>query len=200
MQLPNTERMAALTTTQAYIVRYATQADVPVVLRLLRELAEYEKQLDACKTTENMLLETLSFPISRTKSPTLTTSNPVAFTQGYARALLICPADEPDRVAGLAVYFPNYSTWTGPGIYIEDMIITSAYRGKGYGKALMSALAREVGSVNAYGMGRLQWSVLKWNKPAIDLFKSDYVDAFEKDEYIGLQVEGEKLVELARRR
>jgi GNAT superfamily N-acetyltransferase len=193
--------MAAQTTTSTYTIRYATQADVPTVLALLRELAGYEKELSSCKTTEEMLLATLSFPID--PPPPSSSPVPIEFTKGYARTLLVTPNDSPDSVAGIAVYFPNYSTWTGPGIYIEDMVITSSQRGKGYGTALLSALAREVGGaggvkgVNEYGMGRLQWSVLKWNKPAIDLFLSDTVGAFVKEEYMGCQVEGEKLAELA---
>jgi GNAT superfamily N-acetyltransferase len=196
--------MAAPTSNPAYKIRYATQADVPAILTLLRELAEYEQQLSSCKTTEEMLLATLSFPIDR--SPSFPSPvKPVEFTKGYARTLLIYPNEQPDTIAGIAVYFPNYSTWTGPGIYVEDMVITASQRGKGYGKALLSALAREVGGcegvkgVNDYGMGRLQWSVLDWNKRGIDLFLSDDVGAFVKKEYVGCQVDGEKLGRLARR-
>lgn len=191
--------MAAPKTTSSYIIRYATQSDVPIIFALLRELAEYEKQLSSCKTTREMLLATLSFPINPSSSPA-----PTEFTKGYARALIVSPNDSPDTAAGIAVYFPNYSTWTGPGIYVEDMIITESQRGKGYGKALYSALARElravedVKGVNEYGMGRLQWSVLDWNKPAIDLFFSDSFGAFQKDDYLGCQVEGEKLAKLAK--
>jgi GNAT superfamily N-acetyltransferase len=195
--------MAAPITTQTHIVRYATQSDVPTVLTLLRELAEYEQELSSCKTTQEMLLATLSFPVNPSASSATPTET--EFTKGYARTLLVSPKDSPDTIAGIAVYFPNYSTWTGPGIYIEDMIVTASQRGKGYGKALMSALAREVGGtegakgVNEYGMGRLQWSVLKWNKPSIDLFLSDTIGAFVKDEYMGCQVEGGKLLKLAGR-
>jgi GNAT superfamily N-acetyltransferase len=194
--------MAAAKTTSACVTRYATQSDVPAVLTLLRELVEYEHELSSCKTSEEMLLATLSFPLI---SPDLPSSSltPTEFTKGYARTIIVSPSESRDMAAGIAIYFPNYSTWTGPGIYIEDMIVTSSQRGKGYGKALLSALAREVGGaegvkgVNEYGMGRLQWSVLKWNKPSIDLFLSDTVGAFLKDEYLGCQVEGGKLVKLA---
>lgn len=194
--------MAACISTSTYTIRYATQSDVPVVLSLLRELAEYEKQLSSCKTTEEMLLATLSFPTSPPASAS-SSPTPMEFTKGYARTLLVSPKASPDTVVGIAVYFPNYSTWTGPGIYIEDMIVTSTQRGKGYGKALLKALAREVGGiegvkgVNDYGMGRLQWSVLRWNTPSIDLFLSDTIGAFLKEEYLGCQVEGQKLSKLA---
>jgi GNAT superfamily N-acetyltransferase len=196
--------MAAAMTTLTCTIRYATQQDVPTVLSLLRELAEYEKELSSCKTTEEMLLSTLSFPVVDA-APSKGDSWSVGFTQGFARCVIVSPKDSPDTIAGIAVYFPNYSTWTGPGIYIEDMIITSSYRGKGYGKALMSALAREVVGaeglmgVNEFGMGRLQWNVLKWNKPAIGLFFSDTIGAFEKDEYMGCQVEGEMLLKLVKK-
>jgi GNAT superfamily N-acetyltransferase len=196
--------MAAAMTTATCTIRYATRQDVPTILLLLRELAEYEKEPSSCKTTEEMLLATLSFPVT-TSGTAFDQATSTEFMKGRARCLIISPNDFPATIAGIAVYFPNYSTWTGPGIYVEDMIITSSQRGKGYGKALISALAREVvgadgiQGVNEFGMGRLQWSVLKWNKPAIDLFFSDAVGAFEKDEYMGCQVEGEKLLKLARR-
>ncbi|KAK5047477.1 hypothetical protein LTR84_006574 [Exophiala bonariae] len=196
--------MAGPIMSATYTIRYATQSDVAIVLSLLRELAEYEKELSSCKTTEEMLLSTLSFPINPSAS-TSSSPTPIQFTKGYARTLLISPNDAVDTIVGIAVYFPNYSTWTGPGIYIEDMIITASQRGKGYGKALLSAVAREVGGaagvkgVNEYGMGRLQWSVLKWNNPSIDLFLSDNVGAFLKDEYLACQVDGEKLARLAGR-
>jgi ribosomal protein S18 acetylase RimI-like enzyme len=194
--------MAAITTDN-HTIRYATESDVPAILALIHELAEYEKELASCRMTEEILLKTLSFPIpssdsSASTSDTNAHSTP-AFTKGYARTLLISPTSTPSLIAGLAIYFPNYSTWTGPGIYLEDLIITKSQRGKGYGKALLSALAREVNSdeINPWGMGRLQWSVLNWNKPSIDFYLSDSVGAFLKEEWLGCQVEGEKLRKLA---
>jgi hypothetical protein len=86
------------------------------------------------------------------------------------------------------------------GIQIGDMIFTSLQRGKGYGKALLSALTREVEGVkgvNEYGIGRLQWSMLKWNKPSIDLVLFDTAGVFTKGKCLGCQVENWKLLKLA---
>lgn len=71
----------------------------------------------------------------------------------------------PETPAGMALYFPSYSTWrAAPGIWLEDLFVREAYRGRGYGTALIAALAREVKSM---GGGRLEWSVLKWNLPSV---------------------------------
>jgi GNAT superfamily N-acetyltransferase len=110
---------------------------------LLRGLAKYEHELSSCKTTDEMLLATLSLLISVPDAP-LSSAAPAQFTQGHARTLLVSPANSPNTIFGITVYCPNYSTWSGPGIYIEDMIITSSQRGKGYARALLSALARKV--------------------------------------------------------
>lgn len=148
----------AQTTTANYTIHYAHPSDVPTILNLIRELATYEKALSSVAMTEGSLLATLSFP-----SPSSSSSSSPSFTPGYAKTLLLRPTDGPqdgDEVAGMALYFVNYSTWTGPGIYLEDLYVRETYRGKGYGKALLGALAREVKELNP--QGRLEWSVLKW--------------------------------------
>ncbi|KAL8695654.1 MAG: hypothetical protein Q9201_008000, partial [Fulgogasparrea decipioides] len=105
------------------IVRFAHEADVPTILDLIHELAAYEKESSSVLATKESLLKTLSFPKS---------SRP-----GYARALLIYPPptaenEDPSECAGLALYFHNYSTWrAAPGIYLEDLFIRPAYRGRG---------------------------------------------------------------------
>jgi ribosomal protein S18 acetylase RimI-like enzyme len=147
--------MAELTN-PSYSIRYAAQPDVPTILALIKELAIYEKALDSVAMTEHLLRSTLSFPTNPNPSP----SKPETFTPGYAKALLITPSADPNEVAGFALFFNNYSTWQGPGIYLEDLYVREQYRGKGYGKALLAALAREVKALNP--QGRLEWSVLKW--------------------------------------
>jgi GNAT superfamily N-acetyltransferase len=148
--------MMAEITTQTYTIRYATHSDVSTILQLIKELAIYEKELDSVRMTEELLKNTLSFP-STSSSTTSPASN---FTSGHAKTLLIAPADSPSDVAGMALFFNNYSTWQGPGIYLEDLYVRESHRKKGYGKALLAALAREVKVLNP--QGRLEWSVLKW--------------------------------------
>ena len=136
-------------TTSSYTIRYATESDVPTILRLVKELAVYEKELSSVAMTEELLTATLSFR-----------SGHGDFTPGHAKTLLISPADASSDIAGMALYFNNYSTWQGPGIYLEDLYVSEQHRKKGYGKALLAALAREVKVLNP--QGRLEWSVLKW--------------------------------------
>ncbi|KAL8922217.1 MAG: hypothetical protein Q9208_005296 [Pyrenodesmia sp. 3 TL-2023] len=142
----------------AATVRFATESDVPTILSLIHDLASYENALSSVHATSSSLLSTLSFP-----------SNP---NPGYARTLLIFPPNNSDEeeCAGLALYFHNYSTWrAAPGIYLEDLFVRPAFRGKGYGKRLLGELARET---KRLGGERLEWSVLKWNEPSLRFYES----------------------------
>jgi GNAT superfamily N-acetyltransferase len=95
----------------------------------------------------------------------------------------------------MALYFYNFSTWTGvAGIYLEDLFVKPAYRKKGYGKALLKALAQEVVKI---GGKRLEWSCLNWNEPSLQFYQSEVIGAKTKDEWVGLRVEGEGLDKLA---
>ena len=187
----------AETTTSSYTIRYATPSDVPVILQLIQELASYEKALHEVLATEQSLRETLSFP-----DP----SSPGGFTRGYAKTLLILPTSSSEgasstpgaaEIAGMALFFHNYSTWTSaPGIYLEDLFVRPGYRGKGFGGALIQALARECVRL---GCKRLDWSVLKWNEPSIKFYEGANIGAKRMDEWMGMRVDGERLEELARR-
>lgn len=169
--------------------------DVPVILQLVKELAEYENCLQDVVATTDSLRATLSFPSS---------SSETGWTPGYAKAFVIVPSlgeitDDTGKpvVAGMALYFHNYSTWTAaPGIYLEDLIVRGNFRGKGYGKALLAELARECLRL---GCKRLDWSVLKWNKPSIDLYLSDFVGGTVTEDWQGIRVEGMRLESLANR-
>jgi GNAT superfamily N-acetyltransferase len=187
----------AATTEETHTIRHATESDVGTILSLINGLAEYEKALDSVQMTESLLLSTLSFP-----TPSSSTATKQAFTQGHARCLLLYPSPSPStsslEAAGMALYYTSYSTWTGPGIYLEDLYITPAHRRKGYGKALLSALAREVDGVNPTGNGRLEWEVLRWNKPSIDFYVGEGVGAELMEEWVGCRVSGEGLGRLAR--
>ncbi|MBT2439640.1 GNAT family N-acetyltransferase [Streptomyces sp. ISL-36] len=132
------------------MIRTATPADVPVIHAMVRELAEYEKALDEVRASEEQLREALFG------------ERPAAFAH-------IAESDEGEAV-GFALWFLNFSTWRGVhGIYLEDLYVRPTKRGGGYGKALLRELAR-ICVERAYE--RLEWSVLDWNTPSIDFYKS----------------------------
>ena len=129
-------------------IRAATPDDVPLILEFIRGLAEYEKLSHEVTTTEGGLRESL-FGEKAVAEVRL----------GYTEHEPVC----------IAVYFHNFSTFLGRnGLYLEDLFVKPEFRGKGYGKAMLShlaALARE------RGCGRFEWSVLDWNEPAIGFYK-----------------------------
>ena len=109
------------------------------------------------------------------------------FGEGSSTQALICERD--GQAIGFAVYFFSYSTWLGTqGIYLEDLYVTPQARGTGAGKALLRHLAQEA---CAKGCGRLEWSVLDWNEPAIQFYKS--IGAQPQDEWVRYRMEGETL-------
>lgn len=128
----------------------ATPADVPMILQLIRELAEFEHLLHEVTATEEQLHENLFG--ARPKAEVI-----------MARL----PGGE---VTGFALYFHNFSTFLAkPGIYLEDLYVRQQYRGRGYGEQLLRRLA---GIAIERNCGRLEWSVLDWNQRAIDFYKS----------------------------
>lgn len=127
----------------------ATRTEVPLILALIKELADYERLAHEVVATEELLAETLFG------------------AKPYAEVLLAYYDDAP---VGYALFFHSYSTFLGnPGLYLEDLFVRPALRGKGIGKALLASLARI--AVDR-GCGRLEWSVLNWNEPAIGFYKS----------------------------
>jgi GNAT superfamily N-acetyltransferase len=155
------------------LIRRARPDEAGLVLSLVRELAEYEKLLHEVEATEAMIAEALFG------------ANPRVF----------CDLAEWDgEVAGFAVWFVNFSTFSGrAGIYLEDLFVRPMLRGKGIGKALLAYLAREC---VANEWSRLQWSVLDWNTPSIEFYKS--LGAVMLDEWTVCKVGGPALVALAR--
>jgi GNAT superfamily N-acetyltransferase len=142
--------------------------DVAEILRLIRGLAEYEKLLHKVVATEADLRDSL-------------------FGAQPAGECLIARAD--GRAIGLAIYFRNLSTFVGkPGLYLEDLFVEPAYRGKGIGGALLRAVARI--AVDR-GYARVDWSVLDWNAPAIRFYKS--IGALPIDEWTIFRLQGEAL-------
>jgi GNAT superfamily N-acetyltransferase len=129
-------------------IRPTTEADVPIILSLIRDLAEYEREPDAVVATEAGLREVLFG------------------SQRSAEVLLALEKGEP---VGFAVYFFNFSTWLGrPGLYLEDLFVRPDMRGKGYGRALLERLAQ---IAQERGCGRMEWAVLDWNDPAIQFYR-----------------------------
>ena len=130
-------------------IRPAAPADAPLIFDLIRELAEYEKLAHAVDATPEMIAEALFGATPR----------------------LFCDIAEYDgEAAGLAIWFLNFSTFRGRhGIYLEDLFVRPAYRGKGLGKALMARLAARCVE---QGYARFEWSVLDWNAPSIAFYQS----------------------------
>jgi len=153
-------------------IRFAQAADTAVILGFIRALAEYEKLEHECVATEETLRATLFGE------------------KPYAEVLLI---EEEGKAHGFALFFHNYSTFLArPGIYLEDLFVNPAARGKGYGKALLAKLAE---IAVARGCGRLEWSVLDWNQPSIDFYLS--LGARPMDEWTVYRVDGDALGALA---
>jgi GNAT superfamily N-acetyltransferase len=153
-------------------IRTTTEADVPIILSLIRELAEYERAPDAVVATENGLREVL---FGRKRS---------------AEVLLALEEDEP---VGFAVYFYNFSTWLGrPGLYLEDLFVRPAVRGKGYGRALLGRLAQ---IAQERGCGRMEWAVLDWNDPAIQFYRK--LGAEPMNEWTVFRLTAEGIAKLA---
>ncbi len=154
-------------------LRPATIDDVPLILQFIRALAEYERMLDDVVATEDMLRETL-------------------FGVRPAAEVILC--FEGELPAGFALFFHNYSTFRGrPGIYLEDLYVRPEFRGRGYGKLLLATLARLCVERNC---ARLEWSVLDWNTPSIDFYKS--LGAVPMDEWTVYRLTGEQLEQLAK--
>ena len=167
--------------------------DIPIVLQLIRELADYEHAIDSVEATEDRLLATIAFASSTTPQVVGSVAAPTAPTSAErpARCLILLAPD--GLPAGIALYFYNYSTWRArPGIYLEDLFVRPSQRTKGYGRKLLEALAKEV---VAMGGGRLEWSVLKWNEPSIKFYEG--IGATMMSEWVGMRVDGENLINLA---
>ena len=151
-------------------IRFATEADVPAIRRFIQELAAFEKLPEEAKASELDLKSTLFGD------------------RPYAEVLI---AEEAEKPVGFALFFHNYSTWQGrPGIYLEDLYVQPSARGGGFGKALLERLAQITIERNC---GRLEWSVLDWNTPAIDFYES--LGAFPMEGWTTYRLTGNALLE-----
>ncbi|WP_411120472.1 GNAT family N-acetyltransferase [Streptomyces sp. x-19] len=154
------------------MIREATPDDVPVILAMIGELAAYERAAEAAEATEPQLKEALFGP------------QPAAF------ALI---AEDAGGPVGFALWFRNFSTWTGThGVYLEDLYVRPEARGGGHGKALLAALAQ---LCVRRGYQRFEWSVLDWNEPSIGFYRS--IGAQPMDEWTVFRLTGEALHTLA---
>ncbi|MEU1984929.1 GNAT family N-acetyltransferase [Nocardia sp. NPDC019395] len=161
-----------MSVTSSPVVRRAEPGDVPALVGLVYDLAEYENARHECTLTPDQLHTALFGP-----APAL-----------FAHVALL-----EDRIAGCAIWFLNFSTWDGVhGIYLEDLYVTPAARGTGLGRALLAALAREA---DTRGYSRVSWSVLTWNTPSIGFYES--LGAQVQDDWVGYRLTGPALSELA---
>lgn len=155
------------------MIRSASPDDLPAIEKLIRDLAEYEKLAHAVTLSPAELRAHLFGP------------------RPYAEVLL---AEDAGAVVGFALFFHNYSTFRGkPGVYLEDLFVVPEARGKGFGKKLLAALARLAVDRDC---ARVEWSVLNWNTPSIEFYKS--LGAKPMDEWTVYRLTDEALVKLAR--
>lgn len=154
-------------------IRSATVDDVSLILTLIRGLAEYERLVSEAVVTEQDVRDSL-------------------FCERPAAEVLIAEAG--GEAAGFALFFHNYSTFLGRrGLYLEDLFVFPAHRGKGIGRALMARLARIARERNC---GRFEWWVLDWNEPAIRFYES--LGARAMSDWTVYRLTGEPLARLAR--
>ena len=152
----------------------ASREQIPEILGFIRDLAEYEGMLDQVTATPELLEHWL-------------------FDEKKAEVIFV---SENGMNVGFALFFHNFSTFLGKaGIYLEDLFVKPEYRGKGYGKALLTELAR---ITNERGCGRLEWSCLDWNKPSIGFYLS--MGAVPMDEWTVYRVTGNRLEEMGKNR
>jgi GNAT superfamily N-acetyltransferase len=156
-----------------FTIRFAGEDDVPVILGFIKGLAEYEKLTREVTATEPLLRETLF---------------------GARRVAEVLIGDFQGAPAGFALFFHNYSTFLArPGIYLEDLFVKPEMRGRGFGEALLTYLAKIALERNC---GRVEWAVLDWNEPAIRFYEK--LGAVPMDEWTVFRLTGESLATQAR--
>jgi len=155
------------------VIRPATEQDVPIILDLIKQLADYERLADRVVATEQRLRDTL-------------------FGERPAAEVLLASLE--GETVGFAVFFTNYSTFLAkPGLYLEDLFVKPHARGKGIGKALLASLAKIAVERDC---GRVDWSVLNWNEPSLRFYES--LGAVPLSDWTTHRLTGEALIKLAR--
>ena len=161
-----------MTQIDGFEIREAVVDDLPLILRFIKDLAEYERMRDDVITTEEILKHSI-------------------FGEGSNTSVLL--AFYNDEPVGFAIYFYNFSSFLGKkGIYLEDLFVQPDARGKGFGKALLIRLAEIARDEDC---GRLEWAVLDWNEPAIDFYKK--LGAVQMDEWTVFRLNREAIEILA---
>lgn len=156
-----------------YRIRPASVDDTAIILRFIRELADYEKALHEVAATQESIAASL-------------------FGESSVSYAALCETQDGEP-AGFAVWFKTYSTWQAKnGLYLEDLYVTPDHRGAGVGKMLLRYLAR---TALEEGCARFEWSVLDWNTPAIRVY--DAIGAEQKPEWLRYRLTGEKLRQFA---
>jgi GNAT superfamily N-acetyltransferase len=156
-------------------VRTADRSDVPAIVAMVRELADYERAVDRATMTPEQLTTAL-------------------FSPDPAAHALVGEVDG-HGVAGFALWYRTFSTWDGvPGIHLEDLFVRPEARGTGLGRRLLTGLAR---TALERGYSRVEWDVLRWNAPAIGFY--DSLDAQPQDEWLGYRLSGPAIAALAQR-
>ena len=156
-----------------FVLRKATVEDCPLILSFIRELAEYEKLLHEVVASVETLAETLFGEVA------------------YAQSVI---GEYRGTAVGYALFFHNFSTFTGrPGIYLEDLYVQPHMRGQGFGKCLLAYLARL--AVDK-GCTRVEWSVLDWNEPSIQFYRS--IGAAPMNEWTVQRLDSEALASFAK--
>jgi GNAT superfamily N-acetyltransferase len=148
-------------------IRFAKESDVKEIFALIKELAEYEKLSDQISTTEEELKQTLF---------------------GKDNFVEILVAEYQNKIVGQALFFKNFSTFLGkPGIYLEDLYVKPELRSKGIGKTLLNKI---ISIAKERNYGRVEWSVLDWNEPAIEFYKR--IGAKPMDEWTVFRLTSDK--------
>lgn len=156
---------------QGFKLRFAKEEDIGLVLKFIKELADYEKLLSEVVATEEILYDSL-------------------FIRKAAEVII---AEYDNKPIGFALFFHNFSTFLGkPGIYLEDLYIRPDMRGKGFGKTMLAYLAKLARDRNC---GRFEWWCIDWNEPSINFYKS--IGAIPMDEWTVYRVDKEALIKLA---
>lgn len=153
-------------TPMEFIIREARAEDMVAVLALIRELAAFEKEPDAVELTQNDLVE---------------------HGFGPEKRFHVFVAEVSSKVMGMALVYPRYSTWKGPIIHLEDLIVSESMRGLGIGDALLNKVVQYGASV---GAKRISWEVLDWNQPAIDFYEKKGAKVMRDWNVVQLNEEG----------
>ncbi|KAG2068024.1 acyl-CoA N-acyltransferase [Suillus decipiens] len=162
--------------TLTFHIRPANVDDVDAMLKLVQDLATYEKEPESARATPALFRENI-------------------FEKKYAHTLLAFDGTPgaPGIALGMALYFFNFSTWTGkPGLFLEDLYVSPDARNKGIGKALFAELGKIAQEKDC---ARLDWSVLKWNTPSIAFYEKR-LEAKAMEEWMGMRLEGQGIENL----